>query len=99
MCRSTVRGGAGFSGRALEVAVYGKVCEGASAPDLLDSRPFTSERALVSRFWSCPGSLVPAGRNFGSGCYLRSKFPLCSCFGCMTCGFCSVVSKKQPISC
>lgn len=57
------------------------------------------ERVPMFRFWSCPGPLVPwpgegMGRNFGSRCYLRTKFsPLCM-LGLHDLQFCSAVFEK-----
>ena len=52
----------------------------------------------VCAFCSHLGSLIYGERDFGSGGYLRSRFSLSACLGCMTCDFVLLSLKNNSVS-
>lgn len=67
--------------------------EGLQHQTFLDSKPSASERALLSRFQSASGPLVPQGRTWFLVLFEVRIFS--ACFSCMAGSFCSALSEEQ----
>ena len=67
----------------------------------VDNVPFSSERVLVFKFWSCPGPLVllsgEGHETLVPGATGVQNSLICAGFGCMTCSFVLLSLKKLSI--